>query len=210
DSTDTGSAVSDSTDTGSAASDSTQAEFSASAEKQSVVLKVKTDPESATLSIDGKKYGLTPATVTDLDTGSYSIELSKSGHYRRKAKVRIETYGLTELDFELLRPAVLVIQSDPPEASVSIDGKPVGETPYENKRLRPGEHTITLSISGFEPVEKKITLESGGSDTLALAFETEDAKVVEGKKRSFFNPGIVLISFFIFTAVLIGIEKTSL
>ncbi|MFP4164849.1 MAG: PEGA domain-containing protein, partial [Chitinispirillaceae bacterium] len=177
--------------------------------EEAVILKIRTDPSGAGVYLNDKDYGSSPVQISDLDTGTYKLELRKSGYYRRKAKVRIESFGVTELDFDLLQPATLVITSDPPQASVSIDGKSEGKTPYK-KKMRPGEYSIALNLKGYENVEKNISLESGVEDTLVLSLEAQEVQAEGKKKKSFWNPGFVLISFFIFTAVLIGIEKTSI
>jgi len=52
----------------------------------------------------------------------------------------------------------LVIDSDPPGASVSIDGEPRGVTPLRLTDLAPGAYTITLERSGYETFNQRVTL----------------------------------------------------
>ncbi len=189
-----------------------------------LLLKVRTNPDGASLTIDEKDYGLTPAEVSDLDTGTHVLEFKKSGFYRRKATVRIESYGETELDFELTQPAELLVLSEPSQAQVSINGKPVGTAPYQFSKARPGEYVVTAALDGFTTAESRVKLNSGAQDTLTLKLEpnkapsspvaqdsisSKDQKVSLAPKGHW-GIGIVLISFLLFTAVMVGIEKTSL
>jgi hypothetical protein len=58
-------------------------------------------------------------------------------------------------------PPVLKITSSPSGADVTIDGVPVGVTPFASKEVDPGgTHTIALKKDGFEPQERMIS----GSD----------------------------------------------
>lgn len=57
-------------------------------------------------------------------------------------------------------PARITVQSEPAGASVTIDGRAAGETPFSID-LSPGSHDLTLSASGHATAKKKITLDAG-------------------------------------------------
>jgi hypothetical protein len=57
----------------------------------------------------------------------------------------------------------LVVRSEPPGASISIDGKPVGVGPYEGKDLSPGKYKIRVLKEGYEPWEAEQKVEAGKS-----------------------------------------------
>lgn len=57
------------------------------------------------------------------------------------------------------KPAALQITSIP-EASVFLDGKHLGKTPYSSDQLKAGEHTLKLSASEASYLER-VTLNSG-------------------------------------------------
>ena len=92
------------------------------------------------------------------------------------------------------KPAALQVTSKP-EASVFLDGKHIGKTPFYSDQLRAGEFTLKVTVSGADYVDK-ITLSQG---TLAavnrelnsnyLAQGGENLSLVSGQK------GLFIISF---------------
>ncbi len=73
---------------------------------------------------------------------------------------------------ELGPPPVVVgtvrIVSDPPGASVSIDGAAVGTTPYEGS-LDEGPHSVELSLDGHEPATQQVDVVAGQMSSVDLA-----------------------------------------
>ena len=57
------------------------------------------------------------------------------------------------------KPAALQVTSTP-QASVFLDGKHLGKTPFYSDQLRAGEHTLKVTVSEASYVDK-ITLTSG-------------------------------------------------
>jgi hypothetical protein len=54
----------------------------------------------------------------------------------------------------------LVLDSSVPEAEVSLDGEPLGQTPV-TRLLKPGKHEVRVSHPGYYPVERLVTVEAG-------------------------------------------------
>ncbi|MDG5813843.1 PEGA domain-containing protein [Chitinispirillales bacterium ANBcel5] len=145
---------------------------------EKVTLKIISEPTGASVAVNEIKYGKTPALVEGLEIGTHQIELSKSGHYRRVLRVTVNNPGERELSLKLQAPASLAVISEPSDAQISIDDKVVGSTPFRIPQIRPGDYTLTSSLSGYKPLEKEITLESGAQDTLRLILETAEAEMV--------------------------------
>jgi hypothetical protein len=82
---------------------------------------------------------------------------------RRLAGVR-ESYGAPS------PPAAgrLVVESSPPGARVLIDATGAGTAPIGPLPLPAGEHTVRLELEGHTPEERTVTLEAGGTLTLAV------------------------------------------
>ncbi|MCU0692002.1 MAG: PEGA domain-containing protein [Polyangiaceae bacterium] len=60
-------------------------------------------------------------------------------------------------------PVPVNITSDPPSASIEVDGEPqMGATPLDVK-LTPGTHKIKVSSPGYEPVEREVEVKPGES-----------------------------------------------
>lgn len=64
-------------------------------------------------------------------------------------------------------PAVLKL-SAPVTAQLTIDGRPAGHTPLELATLAPGEHTVSATAEGFEPLVQKVIVAAGETTSVAL------------------------------------------
>jgi tetratricopeptide (TPR) repeat protein len=56
----------------------------------------------------------------------------------------------------------LLVYSDPPGASVVLDGRPRGRTPFHIV-LPPGSYALALSLDGYEPVKQEVSLPAEAS-----------------------------------------------
>lgn len=72
---------------------------------------------------------------------------------------------LRSLLIEGLRGGV-VVNSNPPGALVSIDGQPVGRTPYSHSMLDVGNHVIKLELTGYDQVVKTASIKGNQTTTL--------------------------------------------
>lgn len=66
--------------------------------------------------------------------------------------------------------ASVQLSSDPTGAEITIDGGYVGNTPTLIK-LKPGTHTIRMTMSGFAPWERSVETEAGESRNFAATLE---------------------------------------
>ncbi len=73
--------------------------------------------------------------------------------------------------------STLEITSDPPGATVFVDGEKVGVTPYSGQIL-PGERTIKLDAVSHMPVEKKIEVVIRGAVKVSEKLEKVPARLV--------------------------------
>ncbi len=58
-----------------------------------------------------------------------------------------------------------------PKAKVYIDGKYVGDTPYENYSIKPGRHTVRIVNSDFDPVDEVVIVRPREVQTLDISFK---------------------------------------
>ncbi len=65
-------------------------------------------------------------------------------------------------------PAILSIQSDPPQSLVFVNGDSIGVTPLANLSVKPGYVNIRVSRSGFMAEDTSLLIQSG--NTVAVSF----------------------------------------
>ena len=73
--------------------------------------------------------------------------------------------------------ASLEVLSQPPGATVSVDGQPRGETPL-SLALEPGEHSLVLARDGYLDNRQDIELAAGTAETLSITLTPDEANQV--------------------------------
>src|SRR5215471_147204 len=97
---------------------------------------------------------------------AYQAFLSSYPPASMDAKVTESQGRITDLRKKL--PIVIKVRSDPPAATVALDGTPqTGATPLDLKATA-GRHRIRVTSPGYDPFEKEVELE-GGSETIVEA-----------------------------------------
>ncbi|MCX8094702.1 MAG: PEGA domain-containing protein [Caldisericia bacterium] len=121
-------------------------------------ISVKTEPDGATVYVDGKNYGLTPLEIYDLETGKHEVLITKEGYKSiiKVVEVKEEIIEISEILIKGVSKAY--INSNPRGATVIIDGKEIGKTPLEIKEISLGRHFITLKALGYEEMTKTIDI----------------------------------------------------
>jgi hypothetical protein len=69
----------------------------------------------------------------------------------------------------------LLVYSDPPGASVTIDGKKYGDTPA-SVELKPGNHAMVVTKDGFEKIERAFVMPGDKSLELSLGLKAGSGK----------------------------------
>ncbi len=131
-------------------------------------LEVSTVPAGATVLLDGTAMGLSPLLLTRLPRGSHSIKVVHKDY--APAELTVEGTGEgppVPLHFTLWRlTAVLEVESDPPGATVDVDGERSGTTPAMDLQIPPGTHNVVLERPGFRSWAQ--TVETSPGETLRL------------------------------------------
>lgn len=74
---------------------------------------------------------------------------------------------------ELQRTGSLVVKGGPPGAEVRVGGRAVGTLPLEAPvhELKPGMHTVRVSLADHEPVELQVRVKAGATAELVVTLE---------------------------------------
>lgn len=143
---------------------------------------ITTSPPGATLYINDKEYkDKTPVVLKDLPAKQkYKIGLFLEKHQFHTEEVTILPGRDVTLQHLFKKTfAYLSLTTDPIGATVTINGKEVGHTPYQNNNLRPDEPLdVLIEKAGYEPLRLELVLKPGEERNLNLVLE----RVVEGKE----------------------------
>lgn len=150
-------------------------------------LVITTTPENAVVVFDDVSKGKSPVTINDVSVGKHSIIIKKKGHFLKKASITVTGGTESKLHFQLIKPAKITITSDPSGATVNINGKIKGKTPYSDSKIKPGECKLILSKDGFDDKELSMLPVNGGVDSLHFSFVhiegAEADSVADGEKN---------------------------
>lgn len=145
----------------------------------SAPVSVATVPPGARILVDGNELGTAPATV-ELDHGEHNLALALDGFATWSETIVVTGGEPLELPPVELEPAAATVRvvSEPPGASVSVDGNRRGTAPV-TLDLAPGEPaTIRLELPGHEPLARTVTPAPGTERTLTGELVPIDARLV--------------------------------
>lgn len=120
---------------------------------------VSSQPPGASVSLDGQSLGVTPlrTRVRALQKNTLRVELE--GFFPVTKVVEPNTHQDTDLALSLRPASRLRVATEPPGASVSVEGKVVlALTPGLSDLLPPGEVDVLIVLAGHEAVQKRVNL----------------------------------------------------
>lgn len=132
------------------------------------------EPSGAEISINGKQQGITPLSL-DLLKGKYVIILQKEEFSPLELKLTVPAGKTITPATAVLTPApaTMELASSPSGASVMVDSDFQGQTPVKLELSSRKEHVLTLSLSGYEKMQQKITLAPGEKKKLSPTLSPE-------------------------------------
>jgi TonB family protein len=138
-------------------------------------LRIETDPPGAVVSIDGKEAGLSPVALPKVRPGVHMVRVARDGFAPAGLTLEVRNgEPLLPLRF-VMEPltAKLRVRTDPPDASVLVDAKPVGTTPLEALSLPPGRHEVRVERRGYVAARREVEASAGQTVDLSLRLDRE-------------------------------------
>ncbi|MBM4395125.1 MAG: PEGA domain-containing protein [Deltaproteobacteria bacterium] len=126
-------------------------------------LRIETDPPGATLVLDGRPAGTSPATVPDLRPGPHEVVARLAGYEPTVARVEVQPDAESRATVALEpAPVDLTVRCDCPGARVEVDGTPVGTGPLARAvPVRPGRHVVTVWSAAGEGRSRQVEVPVG-------------------------------------------------
>jgi serine/threonine protein kinase len=168
-------------------------------------LAIDSTPQGAQVQIDGATDGswVTPFALTNIQPGQHTITVSKSGYSTDTRTVSITSGNRATEQIHLAQlVATLVVKSDPPGASVYVDGHSMNAKTPAQVSVDKGQHLVLVRLSGYldETMNGQFTLGQtlNFSPTLQPLGNVDSIKTVGNKMSRLFGgkgqPGQATIS----------------
>ena len=168
-------------------------------------LAVDSTPQGAQVEIDGTSDAswVTPFALTNVQPGHHTITVSKPGYASDTRTINITAGNrVTEQIHLALLMATLVVKSDPPGASVFVDGHDTNTKTPAQVSVEKGQHLVLVRLSGFldETMNGQFAVNQTYSftPTLRQLGNVDSIKTVGGKMSRLFGgkaqPGQATVS----------------
>ncbi len=148
-------------------------------ETERALVLVRTEPSGAEVRCNGATLGSTPLLITSLPAGEvHRLELSLNGYRSRSIEVRAEGRSPVVREEKLVLDSGIVdCATEPPGATVVVNGVERGVTPIKIDNVPKGLATITFRLEGYQEEKRELRLTPGDSQTLSVALKGKPARL---------------------------------
>ncbi|HVN18980.1 MAG TPA: PEGA domain-containing protein [Dongiaceae bacterium] len=157
-------------------------------------LAIDSTPAGAQVQIDGASdpSWVTPFTLTNLQPGQHTITVSKSGFSTDTRTITITSGNRATAQIHLSQlAATVVVKSDPPGASIYVDGRDMSAKTPAQVSIDKGQHVLLVRLSGYldETMAGQFSLGQtyNFSPTLRQLGNVDSIKTVGGKMSRLFG-----------------------
>lgn len=143
------------------------------------VLIVLSEPVGAGIFLNGKPMGVTPLKIINIPTAAYRLTLRGSGGAPIDTAVTVVEGTIQKISLALPpvtegsagKPAVtlvctLTVTTTPPGATLFVNNRPTGVTPFTNDTLPPGTYHLRLELAEYDAMEGTVELRGGDSHSI--------------------------------------------
>ncbi len=128
-----------------------------------------------------------------LNAGTYSVEVRTEGY--ETSIQNIEVLAGTPKSYTLTGAhaiyGVLKVTSSPMGATVKLDGKVLGTTPFMSNEVLTGNRTLALELKGYNPYTKELSIVKGKTTEVAATLSNEPVYKVGDLYRRGNKVGII-------------------
>ena len=135
--------------------------------------------------VDGRLVGTeTPLVARDLDAGGHRLEVRHAAYETHHQTIVVEGGRAVQLELALIAltqgPAHLLLEIDPPDAEVWVDGRFVAGGGSRRRLSLSGRerHLVEVRRAGYYVAERWVRLEHDQRDVLSLALERVVGRLV--------------------------------
>ena len=136
--------------------------------------------DGAQIVVDGAEVGFTPLEGLELSAGAHQLVISAPLHLPFTTTIRLQPGGPPQTLEAELEPnwAQVSVATNPPGATVTVDGAPLGTTPATAK-IAAGQRVLELTKPAFKTQSRQIQVVAGEPlDLGTVTLDPEDGRLV--------------------------------
>ena len=129
---------------------------------------VQSNPDEANVYLDNVLAGITPSMIQGISPGIHTIRIEKTGYVPwESTTIPVVAGAITVVSVELesVPPTPdtgsIDVASNPPGANTYLDGVFKDVTPLLIVNVTPGQHTLKMNLTGYEPWEETVNVTAG-------------------------------------------------
>ena len=122
--------------------------------------------------------------------GFCDFEARLAHHYPATKQVQVIAGKSQEVSLNPFpKYGAMDILSTPHNATITIDNKVVGKTPFTIDRILEGEHVVKLTLDNYEPEKRTVVIRENQTSTLQLVLKLPAKPTIEEDNQSFYSKG---------------------
>ncbi len=131
------------------------------------LVSLDSEPQGASVTVDGKAAGKTPLRDLPLEQGEHRLLLQEARHLPLEQTLAVTGRNVRQQLQLQLAPAwaQVTVDSLPAAASILVDGEAAGQTPATLEILQ-GEHQLTLQLPTYADWQQTLTIKAGANQDL--------------------------------------------
>ncbi|MGA8481808.1 MAG: PEGA domain-containing protein [Chthoniobacterales bacterium] len=145
-------------------------------------LSVQSDPPGASILLDGKPPSGPSNTFTHVAFGTHQLTATLNDYEPIKQDLEVRRGMAPEIHLNL-KPsqeiASLSVQSDPPDASILLDGKPPQGSSNTFSHVPFGTHQLAATLENYESIKQEIEIRRGMNPEIRLKFNKKANPIAE-------------------------------
>ncbi|MCP4251916.1 MAG: PEGA domain-containing protein, partial [Candidatus Scalindua sp.] len=148
-------------------------------------VRIKSQPENAKIFLDGKHVGMTPGNITSINPGTHELKVEMENYDVWTESVNVEAGKESVITAVLQRSTgSIMVESDPANALIFVDGKEIGHTPEIIMSSAKGTHTIEVKMDGYDIWKESVDIEPGVEKSLKAALQVKTGSLIINSKPS--------------------------
>ena len=122
--------------------------------------------------------------------GFCDFEARLAHHYPATKQIQVIAGKSQEISLNPIpKNGSLDILSTPHNATITIDNKVVGKTPFTIDRILEGEHVVKLTLDNYEQEKRTVVIRENQTSTLQLVLKLPAKPTIEEDNQSFYSKG---------------------